>query len=364
MDQAAVAKTSFPCAQCGAKLEFQPGAATLKCPYCSHENAIEQTQTQVIENDFRAMLDTLEAAAPREEHNTVKCDACAAEVDRPPNVTSFTCPFCGSNIVSQAVCKNLIKPGAVLPFKITRDQATAAFRKWASSRWFAPNALKSRTELRERLQGIYLPYWTYDCKSLTRYEGKRGEHYYETQWVTVVVNGKSQRQPRQVRRTRWYPAAGTVRNTFDDVLVSGGTTLPEKFVRALEPWDLKSVVDYKDDYLAGFQAQSYLVGLKEGFSAAGELMKPKIHMTIRQDIGGDEQMITRTDINYSDITFKHLLLPVWLSTYRFKDKPYRLFINARTGEVAGEHPYSWVKISLTAFAALIVVLIILLLARG
>ena len=33
--------------------------------------------------------------------------------------------------------------------------------------------------------------------------------------VTVMVNGKPQTQMRQERRTRWSPAAGTVRNVFD-----------------------------------------------------------------------------------------------------------------------------------------------------
>ena len=56
---------------------------------------------------------------------------------------------------------------------------------------------------------------------------------------------------------------------------------------------------------------------------------------------------------YEAITFKHLLLPVWLLAYRYKDKPYRVVVNACTGEVQGERPYSWVKITFTVLAALL-----------
>jgi predicted RNA-binding Zn-ribbon protein involved in translation (DUF1610 family) len=346
-------RQTFPCGQCGAKLEFQPGAVTLKCPYCQFENQIEASREKVVEQDFEAMLSELDASAPREDHATVKCDACAAEVDRPPNQTSFTCPFCGSNIVSQAVSRTLIKPQAVLPFGVTRDQANGAFRKWIGSLWFAPSAVKRQTELRERMQGIYLPHWTYDCKTITQYRGHRGDAYYVTESYSTTVNGKSVRQTRQVRKIRWSPASGTVHNTFDDVLVNASNSLPREYVQKLEPWDLKNAVDYRDDYLAGFRAESYQIDLKQGFGAAAERMKPVIHTAICRDIGGDEQSVDWTHIEYLNVTFKHLLLPVWLSTYRFRNRPFRMFVNARTGEVQGERPYSWAKISAAVVCGLL-----------
>jgi hypothetical protein len=68
--------------------------------------------------------------------------------------------------------------------------------------------------------------------------------------------------------------------------------------------------------------------------------------TIREDIGGDHQRIHSVKTRYENIMFKHLLLPVWLSAYRFRERVYRFLVNARTGEVQGERPYSWVKIAL------------------
>ncbi|MBV9774716.1 MAG: hypothetical protein JO040_12240, partial [Gemmatimonadetes bacterium] len=79
------------------------------------------------------------------------------------------------------------------------------------------------------------------------------------------------------------------------------------------------------------------------------------------DIGGDEQRIHSTDTRYDDVTFKHILLPVWISAYRYREKVYRRLVNARTGEVQGERPWSWIKIALLVLfvAALVIVGVVL-----
>jgi hypothetical protein len=88
-------------------------------------------------------------------------------------------------------------------------------------------------------------------------------------------------------------------------------------------------------------------------------MEEAIRTEVRQRIGGDEQEITSLDVQYGALTYKHLLLPVWLLVYRYRDKPFQVAINAATGEVQGERPYSWVKI---AFAVLLAAALIALFA--
>ena len=46
------------------------------------------------------------------------------------------------------------------------------------------------------------------------------------------------------------------------------------------------------------------------------------------------------------MTYKHLLLPVWILAYKYGEKTYQVVVNAATGEVQGERPYSWIKITL------------------
>jgi len=355
MTEASTDLRSFPCRQCGAKVEYAPGTAVLKCPYCDGENEITESG-EVEEIDFTSTLEALEEHAPHADVRLLKCGACAAEVTLPPTATSLSCPFCGSNIVSQIEHASRVLPNAVLPFAIPREKAIASFKAWIASRWFAPNKLKGQSLIDEQLAGMYLPAWTYDSKAETSYQGQRGDAYYVT-----VGSGKNRRTE---RRIRWRPASGHVRNSFDDILVLSSHSLPAEMVRQLEPWDLKAVKPYADEWLAGFRAESYQVPLKDGWVIAQQIQSSIIDSTIRADIGGDEQLITQKRSSYSGITFKFLLLPVWVAAYRFRGKVFRFLVNARTGEVQGERPYSAVKITLAVVMAIIAIGVVFLLIRS
>src|SRR5690606_5509837 len=97
--------------------------------------------------------------------------------------------------------------------------------------------------------------------------------------------------------------------------------------------------------VAGYLARTYEVALEDGFRDARQRIEEAIALEVRQRIGGDVQSVEDIDTLYQAITFKHLVLPVWLLAYRYHDKPYQVMINGATGEVQGERPYSWVKIT-------------------
>jgi hypothetical protein len=153
----------------------------------------------------------------------------------------------------------------------------------------------------------------------------------------------------------WRPVSGHVSQFFDDVLVLASTSLPRKYTEKLEPWDLPNLVEFKEEYLSGFRSESYQINLLNGFDTAKKVMDDKIRISIRRDIGGDHQKINALSTAHSDVKFKHILLPIWISAYRFNNKVYRFMINGRTGEVQGERPWSWVKITLASVSAAAVV---------
>ena len=360
---APAAQHQFPCKQCGANLQFQPGTRTLKCPYCGAVNEIPQDSTAVEEQDYAAVFRDCCREEQMQERLTVRCTTCGAETTLAPNVTAQRCPFCGSGIVAQGTSKKLIKPNSLLPFAITYDQAAGQFRQWIGSLWFAPNELQRRAEA-SQIVGVYIPAWTYDANTTSDYTGERGDDYWDTETYTTTENGQTVTRTRQVQRTRWSSVSGTVQNTFDDVLVLASRSLPAKLADNLEPWDLKSLSPYRDEYLSGFVAESYQLGLPEGFEQAKQIMAPEIEHTINEDIGGDHQRISSVETRYFDVTFKHALLPVWISAYRYAGQTYRFLVNARSGEVQGERPYSWIKIMLFVLALVAVVLIIMMFFVG
>lgn len=362
MENEAATQKQFPCQQCGAKLDFAPGTTKLKCAYCGCENPIPQSEAEIEELDFRAFL-----AQAADEHETqdvqrVKCDKCAAETTMPPDAASGLCPFCGANMVFTGKTSKLIKPKYLLPFKVTQRQAFEDFRKWIRGLWFAPGDLMRYAQSESKLAGVYVPFWTYNSDTTSFYRGERGDHYWVTETYTTQEDGRTVTRERKVQKTRWTSVGGTVWNSFEDILILASKSLPRKYADRLEPWDLKNLVAYADDYLSGFRAESYQVNLSDGFQQAQSIMEEGIRGSIRQDIGGDEQRIHSVKTQYGKITFKHLLLPVWLSAYRFRDKVFRILINARTGEVQGERPYSPWKIAAAVAAALAAIAVIVALA--
>ena len=339
----------FPCESCGAKVQFAPGTDALKCPYCGRETHIPASTDGIEEMSYAAAATArLGEGAETEEVVSVRCSSCAALVEPSPSHEAFPCPYCGSSIVARETSQRLIKPQALLPFKIDRNAANKLFRTWIGKLWFAPDALKKMARLEGRLQGLYAPYWTYDAATVSRYTGQRGDNYTVTRTRTVMRDGKAVRETYQDVEIRWRPAAGTVSRDFDDMLVVGSRSLPRDLAEELEPWDLGNLVTYADEYLPGFTAERYQVDVRQGWQRARERMEEVIRHDVERDIGGDHQRIHSLDTTHSAITFKHVLLPMWICSYRYKEKIYRFLVNARTGEVQGQRPWSWVKITLTA----------------
>lgn len=356
-------QTRFPCKGCGAQLAYAPGTTSLVCPYCKFDNPISGEGAAVVELDFLAALDELQDRGETADKLVSHCDSCGANVTFPADVTSCACPFCGRDVVAARASTKMIKPHGVLPFGLNERAARDAYRKWLNGLWFAPSSLKQFANLDAGLTGTYLPYWTYDCDADTRYSGMRGDDYWVTESYTATVNGRPTVRTRQVRKTRWTPVAGRVHNAFNDVLVCASGSVGESRAGALEPWDLSKVAGYADEYLAGFRSESYAVNLKDGFVVAQAKMEPEIVATINSNIGGDHQRITSKDSQYSRMTYKHLLLPVWTSAYRYKGKVYSILVNARTGEVIGERPWSAWKITGLVIAILLAVLAVVLVIK-
>ncbi|WP_456387620.1 primosomal protein N' (replication factor Y) - superfamily II helicase [Profundibacter sp.] len=344
----------FPCEQCGADYRFAPGQGRLVCNHCSHEAVIEGDGTHdlhaIAELDFKSAVEAHLPEAEIEETRVVQCPNCAAKFELDAEVHAAECPFCATPVVTDTGTLRQIKPKALLPFTMEERAARTALGDWLGALWFAPNGVKQYARKGRKLQGIYVPYWTYDADTKSRYSGQRGTVYYETR--TVMRDGKRVQQ--RVQKTRWRSVSGRVVRFFDDVLVLASKSLPKSFTDALGPWDLSELEPYRPEYLAGFRAEGYTVMLPDGYVEARLHMDRMIERDVKFDIGGDRQRISNIDTEISDVTFKHILLPVWLAAYKYRGKTFRFVVNGRTGRVQGQRPYSAWKIAFAVVALAIV----------
>jgi hypothetical protein len=353
----------FPCPQCGADLTFHIGQQRMRCPYCAFEKDLEPPGQDIQEQDFDAALERLQELRESGRHdetgqNEIRCESCGGTTVFVGSLTSSECPYCGSPIQRDKVhsAEHRIPVDGVLPFLLERDKAAANLRAWVRSRWFAPNDFRERGA-EGKFNGVYLPYWTFDTLTANSYSGARGEYYYVT-----VGHGKNRRTQ---RRTRWYPASGAFQKFFDDVLVLATSGMNRPLMQALEPWNLGRCIPFNQEVLAGYLARTYELDLEAAFPEAKARIDEAIDAEVRARIGGDTQRVDAINSNYGALTYKHLLLPVWLLAYRYQAHTYQVMINATTGEVQGERPYSWIKITLACIAgALVAAIVGILISRS
>ena len=393
LDQMTSKVRAFPCRSCGAKLSFAPGTETLKCPYCGTENDIPKSKDAVEELSLEEWLKQLEDAHETHEQEHVKCQNCGGEQTLPANLFASSCTFCGSPITSKSYAQRLVKPKSLVPFKVTKLQAQEKWRAWIRGLWLAPSALKNFAQGDGGIKGIYIPYWTFDAQTYTNYAGQRGNDYTENYQTT---NDKGERITESRTRTDWTNVSGNVSYFHDDVLIPASNSfadasskntgagqtqqvmravggagfstavgaLTSKLAGGFRTWNTKELVPYQEEYIAGFQAEAYQVGLKDAFVGGKQQIDNRVEELVCVDIGGDHQRITSLNTQYSHLTFKHILLPMWVSAYLFSGKTYRFLVNGQSGEVVGESPKSGWKIFFLVCGILLALFLLLVLFGG
>ncbi|MDC0738640.1 TFIIB-type zinc finger domain-containing protein [Cognatishimia sp. SS12] len=344
----------FPCDQCGADYRFDPDAGKLICDHCGDEKPVQEAspwQGAVIrELDLKTALQNALPSHEIEETRVSRCPNCAAQVEFDATTHAKECPFCATPVVVDSGTHRHIKPKGVLPFALDERAANSAVSNWLGRLWFAPSGLQQYARKGRKMDGIYVPYWTFDAQTQSAYRGERGTEYYETR--TVMRDGKRVQQ--RVTKVRWRGVTGRVARFFDDVLVLASKSLPKRFTDALAPWDLSGLEPYRPEFLAGFRAEGYAVELEDGFREARAYMDQVILRDVKFDIGGDRQRVHAVDTQLSDVTFKHVLLPVWMAAYKYRGKTYRFVVNGQNGRVQGERPYSAIKIAIAVILGAIV----------
>jgi DNA-directed RNA polymerase subunit RPC12/RpoP len=353
--QPAPSGQAFPCQNCGAQVAYDAGTQALKCPYCGTQQAVPQKgpagppggREIPIEEGLR-----LAARGFGTPVTQVSCKDCGASVNVAPGEQTARCAFCGSQqVLAQDAPGTAIRPESLVPFKVDKAGANKRFEDWLRTLWFRPNDLKRMAKLQE-MGGVYVPFWTFDAWARSDWTAEAGYHYYETEWYEDA-NGNQ--QTRQIQRTRWEYASGWRQDFFDDTLVCASKGLPPELVAKFESFDTKQLTAYDPRFLAGWRAESYAVDLMPAWGSAQQSMTRVQDARCGRDVPGDTHRGLSVRNQFSHVTFKHVLLPVWIAAYRYGGKPYQFLVNGQTGEVVGKAPWSTAKIVLAVLAAVLLV---------
>lgn len=289
------------------------------------------------------------------QRREVQCQSCHAISVFVDGKVADRCEFCGSpSIIEHESLGDAITPQSLLPFKVSDGQVRDSIRKWYGSRWFAPNRLKTAA-LTDTLKGVYLPYWTFDAHVSASWTAEAGYHYYVSESYTE--NGQT--KTRQVQRTRWEDASGSLRHFFDDELVPGTVGVHPNLLAQIGAFptttDLKP---YSPEFVRGWLVERYQVDLRRAAQQSEASMQAQTRSLCSAQVPGDTQRNLQVDATFRGRTFKHILVPVWLVSYTYGSRSFQVLANGYTGQIAGERPYSWVKIFFAVVAALIAAMVV------
>jgi hypothetical protein len=357
------ARAKFACPSCGGEAVWNPAKQKLVCPFCGTESPAKLTADGgIVEHDLVAALRGLtdDKRGWDAEKRLVRCQSCNAISVLDPRRQAQNCEFCGSaQLVPYEETKAAFRPESVLPFMVSEQQARDGIRAWYGKLWLAPSALKKRA-LTDTVNGVYLPYWTFDAQVSADWTAEAGHYYYTTE--TYVENGQT--RTRQVQQIRWEPAAGHVEHFFDDDLVCASVGVHPELVRGVEPFPTDKLKPYDAGYVAGWVVERYQIDLVGAAQRARADMDQQLRNLCAAQIPGDTFRNLVVHADYSGQTFKHILAPIWLLTYNYGARRFQCVMNGITAAIRGEYPKSPWKIALLVLVAVIFVVIILSLSRN
>lgn len=344
----------YYCQNCGGVMVFDAKSQKLKCPNCDTEIDIENDKSKIIEHDF-SRREARKIPLSEKKSSTMQCKGCSAVVEIDPDCTATECPYCGSKYVLADKQVQDIMPDGVIPFKIDKGSVKEIFSKWISKRWLAPSKLKNMYE-RDKIQGIYIPYWTFDADVDCPYTAEGGKERKEK-----VKKSDGTYEEKTV--VDWYDTSGRIKNFFDDVLVSATKNMKNSLLKGIEPRESKKdLVSYSPKYLSGYISECYTVPIEDAHRDAVSYMENKLREMVRSDVRKryDDVRNVRISPIYSDETYKHILMPVYSTAFSYNNKTYNVVINGQTGAIKGQYPKSPLKIGI--IIAAIVAAIVLLIA--
>ncbi len=329
----------YKCPTCGSILNFDPKSFKLKCIHCNSFQELTNV-TGAFEIPYTGDSET--SYTPWGEAKTMKCRSCGAEFAVNSYETATNCPFCGTSNIMTTDDIPGIKPNAILPFKISQEEALDSYKLWLKKRHMSPNNLKKLAESKN-MRGVYVPVFTFDADTFSTYTIRYGIHR-----TVIVGSGKNRRT---VVVTDWYTDSGRYSRAFNDIQVEASQLINNKNLYKTGYFDTNNAKLYNSQYIAGFAAERYSTGLDESWGQAKEQMDSSIRSGILSNYHYDELDYLNVRSEYHNKTYKYLLAPIWLLVYNYKGKEYKCIINGRNGQADGLAPLSKIKVALVSVAS-------------
>lgn len=343
---------SYKCPSCGGPLEYKPGLPKIKCEYCDTEFSAEQLA------DFYGQKEDMAAAARNAKESkwaaedagsewseeeaaffrAFTCSSCGAEISCDENTMATECVYCGNPTMVASRFSGTLRPDYIIPFKKTKEEAVAALKDFYGGKWLLPGAFTENNRV-EHIQGLYVPFWMFNSK-VKALASIRGENEH------VFTTGKT-----TLKETSVYECTRAGEMSFDKIPADGSQKMADDYMDSIEPFDYSELVPFQASYMAGFLADRYDVSAEENEDRVNVRINNTAEQVLLNTVTGyDHTSVNEVAVEKVDSSVEYAMVPVWILTTRYKDKPYTFMMNGQTGKMVGGLPYSTGKAFLAAAA--------------
>ena len=324
--EAANPTQTFTCPKCGGRLRFDPGNQDLRCDSCGFAQAVAATPAHSPEMVLDFSLPTRKGQNWAVAERLFTCQQCGGRTVLPAGQSSSTCPFCGAAaLVAAPDDAELIPPQAVIPMRQTAVGIGERVKTWFGRDFFAPDDL-TKLARDSRLSPVYVPFWRFS--------------------QTLTLTWRAQTAQSHEQNWKWQDGETTF--FYDDFLQSGSRKLPADLLSSIGPFDLAQLVNYQPEFLAGWPAGTYDVSLAQAsLDARAAIVQDASKKLWSKALPGHHiatLQVLRPE--HSGQTFQLVLLPVWVGTYKYRGRTFRVLANGQTGKVSGDRPADQTKVIL------------------
>lgn len=345
--------TNYKCPACTAPLYYDGESDKLKCDYCGCSYSVseveelmaaktdaaveaadeEKTELPDIEGEAQIEMDGDLNSEPDGEHWDVSdgmmaynCPSCGAELICDETTAAMSCPYCDNPTIIPTSISDALKPDLIIPFKLDKDMAKAAFREHIKGRKLLPKVFSQENHIDE-IKGVYVPFWLYDADVNADYEfsGTQVRSWRDRDYIYT--------------ETRYFNLERSGNVSFDNIPVDGSKQMDNELMESIEPYDISQAVDFKNAYLAGYFANRYDVDANTNRERAGERIKNSVFQSFSQTTSGYISVAARRgNIHIEKCKAKYAFFPVWILNTTWRGKKYFFAMNGQTGKFVGDLP--------------------------
>ena len=312
---------NYQCPACGGPLHFASAEQKLVCDYCDSRFEVEEVEALYRERQDKADAKADAAAATPKpvaddavqelaQNAGYICSSCGAELVSDGTVAVTTCPYCGNSAVAPGQLSGDFSPDLVIPFKLGRDDVTAALKEHYKGKILLPKSFVTGNHIDE-VQGVYVPFWLYGARV-------DGEVYFDATNETVT-----EESDRTVTTTDHYDAYRKGNISFKRVPVDGSSKMPDGHMDAIEPFDYDALRPFSVAYMPGYIANRYDEDCETCKARAERRMEESTISALRETVVDeyDDATVESKQLDYTWEDSDYALFPVWMLSTSWNELP-------------------------------------------